>query len=94
MVATGDIMTWSEEATSEPLNSHSTSTVTSLSTASGSVTVQVRVCLVPSYREPLGTVRATDGVGTGKVGGREGGREGGMEGETMGRKECVGMGRT
>ena len=64
MVATGDIMTWSEEAISDPPNCHSTSIVTLLSTASGSVTVQVRVSLVPSYREPLGTARATNGVGT------------------------------
>ena len=64
MVATGDIITRSEEAISDPPNSHSTSAVTSLSTASGSVTVQVRVCLVPSYRGPLGTARDTDSVGT------------------------------
>ena len=71
MVATGDIMTRSEEAIRDPPNCHCTSTVTSLSTASGSVTVQVRVCPVPSYRGPLGTARATDGVGTGREGGRE-----------------------
>ena len=64
MVATGDIMTRSEGAIGDPPNSHSIPTVTSLSTASGSVTVQVRVCLVPSYRGPLGTVRCTNGVGT------------------------------
>ena len=64
MVATGDIMTRSEEAISDPPNCHSTSTTTSLSTASSSVTVQVRVCLVPAYREPLGIARATDGVET------------------------------
>ena len=41
-----------------------TVTVTSVSTVSGSVTVQVRVCEVPSYSGPLGTLRATAGVGT------------------------------
>ena len=82
MVATGDVMTRSEEAIRDPPNSHSTSTVTPLSTASGSVTVQVRVCLVPSYREPLGTARATDGVGTGREGGRRG-----RESEIRVRKE-------
>ena len=64
MVATEDIMTRSEEDIRDPPNCHSTSTVTSLSTASGSVTVQVRVCVVPSYRESLGTARATAGMGT------------------------------
>ena len=43
---------------------HCTVTVTSVSTVSGSVTVQVRVCEVPSYSGPLGTLRATAGVGT------------------------------
>ena len=56
MVATGDILTWLEEAIGDPLNCHCTITVASLSTASGSVTVQVRVCVVPSYRKPLGTI--------------------------------------
>ena len=81
MVATGDIMTRSGEVISNPPNCHSTSTVTSLSTASGIVTVHVRVCLVPSYREPLGTARTTDGVGTVRKGVREGGREGRKEKE-------------
>ena len=43
---------------------HCTVTVTSVSTVSGSVTVQVRVCEVPSYSGPLGTLRATAGVGS------------------------------
>ena len=43
---------------------HCTATVTSVSTVSGSVTMQVRVCEVPSYSGPLGTLRATAGVGT------------------------------
>ena len=43
---------------------HCKVTVTSVSTVSGSVTVQVRVCEVPSYSGPLGTLRATAGVGT------------------------------
>ena len=43
---------------------HCTVTVTSVSTMSGSVTVQVRVCEVPSYSGPLGTLRVTFGVGT------------------------------
>ena len=44
---------------------HCTSTVTSVSTVSGSVTLQVRVCEVPSYSGPLGTLRSRVGVGTG-----------------------------
>ena len=43
---------------------HCTVTVTSVSTVSGSVTVQVRVCEVPSYSGPLGTLRVRAGVGT------------------------------
>ena len=43
---------------------HCTVTVTSVSTVSGSVTVQVRVCEVPSYSGPLGTLRVRFGVGT------------------------------
>ena len=46
---------------------HCTVTVTSVSTVGGSVTVQVRVCEVPSYSEPLGTARPAFGVGTGCV---------------------------
>ena len=71
MVATGDIMTRSEEAIRDPPNSHSTSTVTSLSTASGSVTVQVRVWLVPSYRGPLERESSTRGVETTQEKGKE-----------------------
>ena len=101
MVATGDVMTRSDEAIRDPPNSHCTFTVTSLSTASGSVTVQFRVCLVPSYRGSLGTARATDGVGTGREGGEggEGGREGreGGEGGRGGREgrenKCMGVGK-
>ena len=52
ILVTGDI-TRSLEATGV----HCTSTVTSVSTVSGSVTVQVRVCEVPSYSGPLGTLR-------------------------------------
>ena len=60
ILVTGDIITWSLEATGV----HCTSTVTSVSTVSGSVTVQVRVCEVPSYSGPLGTLRSRVGVGT------------------------------
>ena len=58
---TVDIITRSLEAGSV----HCTSTVTSVSTVSGSVTLQVRVCEVPSYSGPLGTLRSRVGVGTG-----------------------------
>ena len=44
---------------------HCTSTVTSVSTVSGSVTLQVRVCDAPSYSGPLGTLRSRVRVGTG-----------------------------
>ena len=60
ILVTGDIMTRSLEATGV----HCTSTVTSVSTVSGSVTLQVRVCEVPSYSGPLGTLRSRVGVGT------------------------------
>ena len=43
---------------------HCTVTVTSVFTVSGSVAVQFRVCEVPSYSRPLGTLRATAGVDT------------------------------
>ena len=57
---TADMLTWSLVVSGV----HCTVTVTSVSTVSGSVTVQVRVCEVPSYSGPLGTLRATAGVGT------------------------------
>ena len=58
---TADIITRSLESTGVQC----TSTVTSsLSTVSGSVILQVRVREVPSYSGPLGTLRATVGVGT------------------------------
>ena len=60
ILVTGDIITRSLEATGV----HCTSTVTSVSTVSGSVTVQVRVREVPSYSGPLGTLRSRVGVGT------------------------------
>ena len=60
ILVTGDIITRSLEATGV----HCTSTVTSVSTVSGSVTVQVKVCEVPSYSGPLGTLRSRVGVGT------------------------------
>ena len=60
ILVTGDIITRSLEATGV----HCTSTVTSVSTVSGSVTLQVRVCEVPSYSGPLGTLRSRVGVGT------------------------------
>ena len=60
ILVTGDIIARSLEATGV----HCTSTVTSVSTVSGSVTVQVRVCEVPSYSGPLGTLRSRVGVGT------------------------------
>ena len=60
ILVTLDIITRSLEATGV----HCTSTVTSVSTVSGSVTVQVRVCEVPSYNGPLGTLRSRVGVGT------------------------------
>ena len=56
-----DIITRSLDAGSV----HCTSTVTSVSTVSGSVTLQARVCEVPSYSGPLGTLRSRVGVGTG-----------------------------
>ena len=43
---------------------HSTLMMTSVSTEGGNVIVQVRVCDVPSYSEPLGILRVTFGVGT------------------------------
>ena len=43
---------------------HSIVTFTSLSTVSGSVTVQFIVCKVPSYSSPLGILRVDVGVGT------------------------------
>ena len=43
---------------------HCTVTFTLVSTVSGSVTVQFRVCEVPSYSGPLGTLRVRFGVGT------------------------------
>ena len=46
----------------------STVTVISVSTVSGSVTVQVIVCKVPSYSSPLGTLRVDVGVGTIHIG--------------------------
>ena len=58
---TADIITRSLEAGGV----HCTSTVTSVSTVSGSVTLQIRVCDVPSYSGPLGTLRSRVGVGTG-----------------------------
>ena len=58
---TVDIITRSLEAGGV----HCTSTVTSVSTVSGSVTLQVRVCEVPSYSGPLGTLRSRVGVSTG-----------------------------
>ena len=58
---TADIITRSLEAGGV----HCASTVTSMSTVSGSVTLQVRVCEVPSYSGPLGTLRSRVGVGTG-----------------------------
>ena len=60
ILVTGDIVTRSLEATGV----HCTCTVTSVSTVSGSVTVQVRVREVPSYSGPLGTLRYGVGVGT------------------------------
>ena len=60
ILVTEDIITRSLEATGV----HCTSTVTSVSTVSGSVTVQIRVCEVPSYSGPLGTLRSRVGVGT------------------------------
>ena len=62
MLDTADIMTRSLVVSGV----HCTVTFTSvsLSTVSGSVTVQVRVCEVPSYSGPLGTLRVTAGVGT------------------------------
>ena len=61
MLDTADIITRSLEAGGV----HCTSTVTSVSTVSGSVTLQVRVCEVSSYSGPLGTLRSRVGVGTG-----------------------------
>ena len=61
---TADISIRSEELSVDPSNFHSTSTVTSVSTESVSVTLQFRVCLVPSYSGPLGTLTDTDGEGT------------------------------
>ena len=61
MLDTADIITRSLEAAGV----HCTSTVTSVSTVSGSVTLQARVCEVPSYSGPLGTLRSRVGVGTG-----------------------------
>ena len=58
---TADVITRSLEAGSL----HCTSTVTSVSTVSGSVTLQVRVCEVPSYSGPLGTLRSRVAGGTG-----------------------------
>ena len=58
---TADVITRSLEAGSL----HCTSTVTSMSTVSGSVTLQARVCEVPSYSGPLGTLRSRVGGGTG-----------------------------
>ena len=58
---TADTITRSFEATGD----HCTSTVTSVSTASGSVTLQVEFHKVPSYNVPLGTLRCIVGVGTG-----------------------------
>ena len=63
ILVTGDSIIRSLEATGV----HCTSTVTSVSTVSGSVTVQVRVRDVPSYSGPLGTLRSRVGVGTVKI---------------------------
>ena len=60
ILVTGDIITRSLETTGV----HCTSTVTSVSTVSGSVTVQVKVCEVPSYSGPPGTLRSRVGVDT------------------------------
>ena len=45
-------------------STQSTVTVTSVSTVSGSVTVQFRVCKVPSYSSPLGILSVEVAVGT------------------------------
>ena len=60
ILVTGDIITRSLEAT----DVHCTSIVTSVSTVSGSVTVQVRVREVPSYSGSPGILRYGVGVGT------------------------------
>ena len=57
---TGDILTRSLVVSGV----HCTVTLTSVSTVSGSVTVQVRVCVVPSYSGPLGILRVRVGFGT------------------------------
>ena len=64
MSDTAEMLVRSVEVSGDPLNCHSTSTVTSVSTESFSVTLQFRVCLVPSYSGPLGTSTDTDGKGT------------------------------
>ena len=63
----GDLILDTADIMTRPLvvsGVHCTATVTSVSTVSGSVTMQVRVCAVPSYSGPLGTLRVTAGVGT------------------------------
>ena len=65
ILVTGDISTWSLVVVMVVESSlQSTVTVSSVSTVSGRVTLQVRVCEVPSYSGPLGTPRLTAGVGT------------------------------
>ena len=61
---TRDTSTCTLEVMRVELCVQSTVTFTSVSTVSGRVTLQVRVCEVPSYSGPLGTPRLAAGVGT------------------------------
>ena len=61
---TGDTTTRSLEVMGVESSVQSTVIVTSVSTVPGRVTLQVRVCEVPSYSGPLGTPRLALGVGT------------------------------
>ena len=61
---TGDTITRSLEVMGVESCVQPTVTVTSVSTVPGRVTLQVRVCEVPSYSGRLGTLRLAAGVGT------------------------------
>ena len=61
---TGDTTTRSLEVMGVESSVQSTVTVTSVSTVPGRVTLQVRVCEVPSYSGPLRAPRLAAGVGT------------------------------